>query len=108
MTVEPFISRVYAFLIFPCASVVSYALPPTSIRSYEYQTFILPVLVDTRPPYVRNSGKRRMLTFRDGSSYEFQTYNKPLVIVWYTAVVCHALCVPIKRQATAIVGPAND
>ena len=64
MTVEPFISRVYAFLIFPCASVVSYALPPTSIRSYEYQTFILPVLVDTRPSYVRNSGKRHASLFR--------------------------------------------
>lgn len=103
MTVEPFLSRVYAFLIFPCASAVSYALPPTivrsyayqtfispvstPIRSYAYQTFILPVLVDTRPSYVRNSSKRRISNFRDGSSYEFQTYNKPLVIVWYTAVV---------------------
>lgn len=33
MTVEPFLSRVYAFLIFPCASVASYALPPTIVRS---------------------------------------------------------------------------
>lgn len=64
MTVEPFLSRVYAFLIFPCASGISYALPPTSIRSYEYQTFILPVLVDTRPSYVRNSGKRHASLFR--------------------------------------------
>ena len=124
MTVEPFISRVYAFLIFPCASVASYALPPTivrsyayqtfispvstSIRSYEYQTFILPVLVDTRLSYVRNSSKRRMLNFRNRRSYGSRTYNEPLVIVWYTAVVCHALCVSIERQATAIVGPAND
>jgi len=81
MTVEPFISRVYAFLIFPCASVASYALPPTSIRSYEYQTFVLPVLVDTRRLYVRMSIKRRMLNFRNRRSYESRTYNEPLVIV---------------------------
>lgn len=65
MTVEPFISRVYAFLIFPCASVASYALPPTSIRSYEYQTFILPVLVDTRLSYVRMSIKRLTINVRN-------------------------------------------
>lgn len=37
MTVEPFLSRVYAFLIFPCASGVSYALPP------DYRTFVTAV-----------------------------------------------------------------
>ena len=65
MTVEPFVSRVYAFVIFPCASGVSYALPPTSIRSYEYQTFILPVLVDTRLSYVRMSIKRLTINVRN-------------------------------------------
>lgn len=81
MTVEPFISRVYAFLIFPCASVVSYALPPTSIRSYDYQTCDFIILIDTRLPYVRNNSKRRMLNFRNGCSYESQTCNGPLAIV---------------------------
>jgi len=81
MTVEPFISRVYAFLIFPCASVVSYALPPTIVRSYAYQMFISSVSSPIR-------------------SYEYQTYNE--------AVVCHALCIPIERSSTAIVCLAND
>ena len=63
MTVEPFLSRVYVFVIFPCASVVSYALPPTPIRSYAYQTFISPVSTSIR-------------------SYKYQTFGFPLLTMF--------------------------
>ena len=62
MTVEPFVSRVYAFLIFPCASVVSYALPPTSIRSYAYQTFISPVSTSIRSYAYQTCNYRTFVT----------------------------------------------